>query len=70
MDLDLDLELDSSQYLVNVEDRFNPKCLGMGSKRAALQKRVYLSNGWREIFEKNVYGSQILLANFFTSGVF
>ena len=43
MDLDLDLELDSSQYLVNVEDRFNPKCLGMGSKRAALTKNAYIS---------------------------
>ena len=44
--------------------------LAWDRKGPRLQKRVYLGNGWREIFEKNMYGSQIILANFFTSGVF
>ena len=34
-------------------------------KGPRLQKRVYLENGVSEKFDKNMYGSQIILANFF-----
>ena len=70
MDLDLDLELDSSQYLVNVEDRFNPKCLGMGQKGSRLQKRVYLGNGWRENFEKMCMGRKLSWLTFLLQAFF